>query len=86
MSRHRKVCYDTNKEEGKKSLSRNFIALLRQSSKKNVKPHCRDKLATKAEDLRPEKFQFLERGQNRNFGYEIVLSVKKSKIYSLDLG
>ena len=24
--------------------------------------------------------------QNRNFGYKIVISVKKSKFYSLDLG
>ena len=29
--------------------------------------------------VRPEKFQFLEKGQNRNFG-------QKSEIYSLDLG
>ena len=36
--------------------------------------------------VRPEKFQFLEKGQNRNFGYKIVISVKKFKIYSLDLG
>ena len=28
------------------------------------------------EDVRPEKFQFLEKGQNRNFGYKIVISVK----------
>ena len=27
-------------------------------------------------DVRPEKFQFLEKGQNRNFGYQIVISVK----------
>ena len=26
--------------------------------------------------VRPEKFQFLEKEQNRNFGYEIVISVK----------
>ena len=26
--------------------------------------------------IRLEKFQFLEKGQNRNFGYEIVISVK----------
>ena len=26
--------------------------------------------------VRPEKFQFLEKGQNRNFDYEIVISVK----------
>ena len=26
--------------------------------------------------VRPEKFQFLEKGQNRNFGYKIVISVK----------
>ena len=26
--------------------------------------------------VRPEKFQFLEKWQNRNFGYEIVISVK----------
>ena len=36
--------------------------------------------------VRPEKFQFLEKWQNRNFGYKIVISVKKSEIYSLDLG
>ena len=27
-------------------------------------------------DVRPEKFQFLEKGQNRNFGYKFVISVK----------
>ena len=27
--------------------------------------------------VRPEKFQFLEKGQNRNFGYKIVISVTK---------
>ena len=26
--------------------------------------------------IRPEKFQFLEKGQNRNFDYKIVISVK----------
>ena len=26
--------------------------------------------------VRLEKFQFLEKGQNRNFGYKIVISVK----------
>ena len=26
--------------------------------------------------VRPEKFQFLEKGQNRNFGYKIVISIK----------
>ena len=26
--------------------------------------------------VRPEKFQFLEKWQNRNFGYEIIISVK----------
>ena len=30
-------------------------------------------------DVRPEKFQFLEKGQNRNFDYKIVISVKNSK-------
>ena len=29
--------------------------------------------------VRPEKFQFLEKGQNRNFGYKIVISVKNPK-------
>ena len=28
------------------------------------------------EIVRPEKFQFLEKGQNRNFDYKIVISVK----------
>ena len=32
-----------------------------------------------AQVVRPEKFQFLEKGQNRNFD-------QKSEIYSLDLG
>ena len=27
-------------------------------------------------DVRPKKFQFLEKGQNRNFDYKIVISVK----------
>ena len=29
--------------------------------------------------VRPEKFQFLEKGQNRNFGYKIAISVKNPK-------
>ena len=29
--------------------------------------------------VRPEKFQFLEKGQNRNFGYEIVILVKNQE-------
>ena len=29
--------------------------------------------------VRPEKFQFLEKGQNRNFDYEIVILVKNLK-------
>ena len=29
--------------------------------------------------VRPEKFQFLEKGQNRNFDYEIVILVKNPK-------
>ena len=28
---------------------------------------------------RPEKFQFLEKEQNRNFDYKIVISVKNPK-------
>ena len=36
--------------------------------------------------VRPEKFQFMKKGQNRNFDYEIVISFKKSGISSLDLG
>ena len=28
------------------------------------------------EAVRPEKFQFLEKGQNRKFDYKIVISVK----------
>ena len=30
-------------------------------------------------DVRPEKFLFLEKEQNRNFGYKIVISVKNPK-------
>ena len=37
-------------------------------------------------DVRPEKFQFMEKWQNRNFNYEIVITVKKFIISSLDLG
>ena len=29
--------------------------------------------------VRPEKFQFMEKGQNRNFDYKIVISVKNLK-------
>ena len=29
--------------------------------------------------VRPEKFKFLEKGQNHNFGYEIIISVKKTR-------
>ena len=31
---------------------------------------------SKVGDVRPEKFQFLKKGQNRNFDYKIVISVK----------
>ena len=27
-------------------------------------------------DVRPEKFKFLKKGQNRNFDYKIIISVK----------
>ena len=39
------------------------------------------KVIKQEEDMlvRPEKFQFLEKGQNRNFGYKIVISVKNLK-------
>ena len=29
--------------------------------------------------VKPENFQFLEKGQNRNFDYKIVISVKNPK-------
>ena len=29
--------------------------------------------------VRPEKFQFLEKGKNHNFGYKIAVSVKNSE-------
>ena len=29
--------------------------------------------------VRPEKFQFLEKRKNRNFGYKILISVKNPK-------
>ena len=36
--------------------------------------------------VRPEKFQFREKGQNRNFDYKIVISVKNPEfiLYILD--
>ena len=30
--------------------------------------------------VRPEKFKFLEKGQNCNFGYKIVISVKNPEL------
>ena len=30
--------------------------------------------------VRPEKFQFMEKGQNHNFDYKIVISVKNPKL------
>ena len=33
----------------------------------------------KTKSVRPEKFQFREKWQNLNFGYEIVISVKNLK-------
>ena len=55
--------------------------------------HCADKVIRRCvpEDemgsilVRPEKFQFLEKGQNRNFDYKVVNFGLKSVIYSLDL-
>ena len=31
--------------------------------------------------VRPEKFQFLEKGRNRNFDYKIVISVKNPELF-----
>ena len=45
-------------------------------------PEFRDEIPFKEgrmENVRPEKFQFLEKGQNRNFGYKIVILVKNMK-------
>ena len=42
-------------------------------------PHNRGKdptIPNKFDVVRPEKFQFLEKWQNRNFDYKIVISVK----------
>ena len=30
--------------------------------------------------VRPEKFQFLEKGQNHNFDYKIIILVKNPKL------
>ena len=38
------------------------------------------------DSVRSEKFQFLEKWQNRNFDYKIVNFGLKSVLYSLDLG
>ena len=35
-----------------------------------------------AQPVRPEKLQFQEKGQNRNFGYKIVILVKKYNLFS----
>ena len=40
---------------------------------KKRKPSTRSRLRV---DVRPEKFQFMEKWQNRNFNYEIVITVK----------
>ena len=36
-------------------------------------------LVSLGEPVRPEKFQFMGKGKNRNFGYKIVISVKNPK-------
>ena len=36
--------------------------------------------ATRIRFVRPEKFQFLEKGQNSNFDYKIVISVKNPEL------
>ena len=43
-------------------------------------PEFRDEIPFKEGRMKdPGKFQFLEKGQNRNFGYKMVISVKKIK-------
>ena len=37
------------------------------------------KFLLRRENVRPEKFQFLEKWQNRNFDYKIVISVENQK-------
>ena len=39
----------------------------------------RTKFLLRRGEYKTEKFQFLEKGQNRNFGYKIVISVKYLK-------
>ena len=34
------------------------------------------KLSIRAVNVRPEKFQFMDKGQNRNFDYKIVITIK----------
>ena len=58
--------------------------LMAQSRQKNyadvrhrpLKFEVGDHVFLKVMPVRPEKFQFLEKGKNRNFGYKVVISVK----------
>ena len=42
-------------------------------------PEFRDEIPFGGENIKPEKFQFLEKWQNRSFDYKIVLSIKNPK-------
>ena len=44
-------------------------------------PEFRDEIPFKGgENVRPEKFQFMEKWQDRNFDYKIVISVKNPEL------
>ena len=55
------------------------IAPQRSTIKRMAKYRSIDFLGKK-EDVRPEKFQFLEKGQNRKFDYKIVILVKNTEL------
>ena len=63
----KRISYDPNKFEKKNKLLSRIHSKLQNLSRQTL-----EFVAT----VRPEKFQFMEKGQNRNFNYEIVITVK----------
>ena len=74
---------------GEQSWEQRFKSLQQELScvKKVVRGRAPDTMDTLVQhtespftaDVRPEKFQFLEKGQNSNFGYKFLISVKNLK-------
>ena len=61
---------------GYSKIDNSLTDLLKKEWKWEWDAECQATFQKLKDVVRPEKFQFLKKWQNRNFGYKIVISVK----------